>query len=116
MSKRELFNNNWRFHRGEIEVDFPPYKGAGYMMAKTESQLYGPAAYAYNDRDNDYRTRVVYTSEKWETVDLPHDYILLQTPEEKYNNTLGFFKYENAWYRKHFNKKDGKCQILSSFF
>lgn len=110
MAERILFNDNWRFHRGEIEVDFPPYKGAAYMMAKTESMLYGPAAYAYNDRPDDFRTRAVHTSEKWEKVDLPHDYVLQQTPDEKYNNTLGFFKYENAWYRKHFTLEESDRQ------
>ncbi len=103
MAEKILFNSGWRFHRGEINVDFPPYKGAAYMMAKTESMLCGPAAYAYNDRPNDYRTRAVYTSEKWEEVSLPHDYVILQTPEEKNNCALGYFKYENAWYRKHFS-------------
>ncbi|MBR5539539.1 MAG: beta galactosidase jelly roll domain-containing protein [Clostridia bacterium] len=117
MSEKILFNDDWRFHRGEIEADFPPYKGAGYMVAKTESQLYGPAAYAYNDRADDYRTRAVYTSEKWEKVNLPHDYVLLQTPEEKYNNTLGFFKYENAWYRKHFKLDESdKAKRLALYF
>lgn len=33
---------------------------------------------------------------------VPHDYIIGQEPKEENNNTLGFFRYENAWYRKHF--------------
>ncbi len=102
MSEKILFNEDWRFHRGEIEVEMPPYKGAAYMQAKTESQLTGPAAYAYNDRVNDYRMSAIYTSEKWENVELPHDYVILQEPKEEYNCGLGYFKYENAWYRKHF--------------
>lgn len=102
MAEKVLFNENWNFHRGEIEVEMPPYKGAAYMQAKTESMLTGPAAYAYNDRVNDYRMSALYTSEKWEKVDLPHDYVILQEPKEQYNCGLGYFKYENAWYRKHF--------------
>ncbi|MBQ6614193.1 MAG: DUF4982 domain-containing protein [Clostridia bacterium] len=110
MPEKILFNDGWRFHRGEIEAEYPPFKGAAYMMAKAESQLYGPAAYAYNDRPDDFRTRAVHTSEKWEMVDLPHDYVLHQTPKEEYNNTLGFFKYENAWYRKHFTLDESDMQ------
>ena len=34
MPEKILFNDDWRFHRGEIEVDTPPYKGAAYMQAK----------------------------------------------------------------------------------
>ncbi|MGN1120800.1 MAG: sugar-binding domain-containing protein, partial [Eubacteriales bacterium] len=30
------------------------------------------------------------------------DYVIHQTPEESHNNGLGYFLYENAWYRKHF--------------
>ena len=44
MAEKVLFNDDWRFHRGEIEVKMPPYKGAAYMQAKTESALTGPAA------------------------------------------------------------------------
>ena len=35
-------------------------------------------------------------------VQLPHDYVILQTPKEEENGALGYFHYENAWYRKHF--------------
>ncbi len=117
MSEKILFNDLWRFHRGEIEAEYPPFKGAAYMMAKTENMLYGPAAYAYNDRTDDFRTRAVHTSEKWEKVDLPHDYVLHQNNDEKYNNTLGFFKYENAWYRKHFTLEESdKDKRLALYF
>ncbi len=103
MAEKILWNADWMFHRGEIETKMPPYKGAAYMQAKTERMLTGPAAYAYNDRANDYRTRAVYTEEKWERVELPHDYVLLQEPSAQYNCGLGYFLYENAWYRKHFS-------------
>ncbi len=107
MAEKILFNSDWRFHRGEIEVEMPPYKGAAYMQAKTEEMLTGPAAYAYNDHVNDYRMSALYTSEKWENVTLPHDYVILQEPKEEYNCGLGYFKYENAWYRKHFKLDEG---------
>ena len=34
---------------------------------------------------------------------MPHDYIILQKPTQNNNRGLGYFKYENAWYRKEFN-------------
>ncbi len=117
MAEKILFNNDWRFHKGEIEVQMPPYKGASYMQAKTEHMLTGPAAYAYNDRINDYRTSTLYTSEKWQAVNLPHDYILLSEPDEQYNCGLGYFKYENAWYRKHFSLcEDDRTKRIALYF
>ncbi len=117
MAEKILLNIDWRFHRGEIEVEMPPYKGASYMQAKTEQMLTGPAAYAYNDRVNDYRMSALYTSEKWENVTLPHDYVLLAEPKEEYNCGLGYFKYENAWYRKHFSLcEDDKEKRLALYF
>ena len=76
MAEKILWNADWMFHRGEIETKMPPYKGAAYMQAKTERMLTGPAAYAYNDRANDYRTRAVYTEEKWERVELTFIFFL----------------------------------------
>lgn len=102
MIRKLLFNDNWRFHRGEITLKEPHYKGSCYMQAKTERMLMGPAAFSYNDRPNDYRMSALYTDERWEDVTLPHDYVIHQTPEESHNNGLGYFLYENAWYRKHF--------------
>ncbi|MBE6680189.1 MAG: glycoside hydrolase family 2 protein [Ruminococcaceae bacterium] len=117
MSEKILFNDDWRFHRGEIDFEMPPYKGAAYMQAKTEQMLTGPAAYAYNDRVNDYRMSALYTSEKWENVTLPHDYVLLAEPKEEYNCGLGYFKYENAWYRKHFSLcEDDREKRIALYF
>ena len=102
MIRKLLFNDGWRFHRGEITLKEPHYKGSCYMQAKTERMLMGPAAFSYNDRPNDYRMSALYTDERWEDVTLPHDYVIHQTPEESHNNGLGYFLYENEWYRKHF--------------
>ncbi len=117
MSKKQLFNDNWRFHRGEITTAAPHFKGASYMQAKTERMLLGPAAFAYNDRPEDYRMSALYTDEKWENVTLPHDYVILQTPSPEHNMGLGYFLYENAWYRKHFvlNEDDRDKRIAIRF-
>jgi len=117
MSEKILFNDNWLFHRGEIPLKEPHYKGASYMQAKTERMLIGPAAFAYNDRAEDYRISACYTDERWDIVNLPHDYVIHQTPDETHNNGLGYFLYENAWYRKHFTlaEEDKKRRIAVYF-
>ena len=97
-----LFNEDWRFCQGDIQVPFPPDKQMIYSQSKTERYRNGPAARAYrdiiqvNDRDTTFPT------ERWERICLPHDYVVMGTPTEVENNTRGYLKYDNAWYRKHF--------------
>lgn len=97
-----LFNEDWRFCQGDIQVLFPPDKQMIYSQSKTERYRNGPAARAYrdiiqvNDRDTTFPT------ERWERICLPHDYVVMGTPTEVENNTRGYLKYDNAWYRKHF--------------
>jgi beta-galactosidase len=64
------------------------------MQSKTETALWGPAAFDYADGG-------ARCLENWEAVDLPHDYIIRQEPKQANNNTLGYFDYHNAWYRRH---------------
>ena len=98
------FDGNWLFHRGDITYaeDFPAYQGMTYMSAKTERKRLGPASRFYNDNPDCYAENVEYKSEKWDRVTIPHDYVIDGEPDKRYNRGLGFFKYENAWYRKHF--------------
>ena len=98
------FDKDWLFHRGDIEGEkkYPPYKGISYMGAKTERCLIGPAARFYNDDPDCYSQSVEYKREKWERVTLPHDYIIGDEPDKNNNPALGFFGYDNAWYRKKF--------------
>lgn len=117
MREKIRFNEEWLFHRGDIETKEPPYKGAAYMQAKTARRLTDPAAYAYNDRPNDYRMDALYTAERWESVTLPHDYVILQAPDPNENCGLGYFKYENAWYRKHFTlTQEDKGRRIALYF
>ena len=104
MRTRERFNDCWHFHRGELDYEFPKWKGPTYMQAKTERCLMGPAAIAYNSTPDcfRYKTDGIYVTEKWEYVRLPHDYIVNGEHFEGENNALGYYKYENAWYRKTF--------------
>lgn len=102
MRERILFDNDWLFHKGDIEVKLPGRKGAAYMQAKTESKRQGPASIYYNDAVDDYRQNIEYKSELWTKISLPHDYIISGEMKEENNPGLGFFTYENGWYRKHF--------------
>ena len=102
MRKKILFDDDWLFHEGDIEVALPKVKGPIYMQAKTESKKQGPASIYYNDALDDFRNDVEYSADKWVQVSLPHDYVVSGEMSEENNPALGFFKYENGWYRKHF--------------
>lgn len=108
------FNEGWMFHEGDIEVLAPRTKGLIYQQAKTERHLIGPASMAYPDWTQAYGGMRA-TPEYWQAVETPHDYIITQTPNEKNNDTLGYFEYNNAWYRKHFTLDEadaGKRVVL----
>jgi len=99
MREKLLFDFGWMFHAGDIEIPMPVTKMPMYYHAKTERAQWGPAAY-------DYKENSPVCTEHWEMVDLPHDYIINQIPNPKNNNTLGYFKYHNAWYRNRFKLDD----------
>lgn len=101
MSKRILFTDNWLFHDGEIKTEFPATKGPVYTQSKTENKRHGPASVFYKDGVDDFVGREL-THERWEKVTLPHDYMIDSIPKETGNNSLCFYDYRNAWYRKHF--------------
>ena len=102
MRIKELFNEDWRFYKGDIPVNFPPDKQMVYSQSKTERYRNGPAARAYRDIIEVNNPAAVFPSERWERICLPHDYVVMGTPDPKENNTRGYLKYDNAWYRKHF--------------
>ena len=95
-------NGGWLFHKGDIKVPRPADKGPTYSQSKTVRKLIGPAAYSYYDRPDSYESGVDVRSEGWKHVNLPHDFIIDQDNDPAQNNAHGFFKYDNAWYRKHF--------------
>lgn len=102
MREKILFDENWLFHKGNIDTPLPAHKGAVYMQAKTERMKMGPACKDYHTVAEDYSENNAYSSETWVQVSLPHDYIIGQAPEPNENSGLGYFHYENAWYRKTF--------------
>ena len=102
MREKILFNTGWRFHQGDIEVNFPTDKGPLYVQAKTERFRMGPASIYYSDTPESFETNKCFPNEKWEYVTLPHDYVVFGTPDKNENNARGYLKYDNAWYRKKF--------------
>ena len=102
MKETLSFNQDWRFHLGDIPVEEAKLKSPMYIEAKTARKRCGPAAREYMDGTEFYNETNLISHETWLSVNVPHDYIIGQEPKEENNNTLGFFRYENAWYRKHF--------------
>lgn len=102
MHKEILLNEDWLFHKGDIEIPRPTDKGPVYMQSKTERKLIGPAAYHYYDKTDSFESHVEIRSEGWRNVNIPHDYVVAQDLCREENNAHGFLKYDNAWYRKHF--------------
>jgi len=109
MREKINFDRGWRFHKGDIELSIPSSKRPIYLGAKTERAVWGPASRNYDTGNT--------ASEFWESVDLPHDYVITGTPERENNEGLGFFKYENAWYVKKFLLEESdKNRRITLFF
>ena len=102
MREKINFDKKWLFHKGDIDIPLPADKGPVYTSSKTERMHWGPASRFYNGTPDDFSRTYELSAHKWEYVDLPHDYIIKEVPTEDQNNALGFFKYDNAWYRKKF--------------
>ncbi len=117
MRKKILFNDDWLFHKGDIKNPTSTVKGLMYIGAKTERYHIGPACKDYFAEPDSYREDIEHKAERWDRVTLPHDYIIEGVPDVRYNNALGFFKYENAWYRKNFyiDKEDFGKRITLLF-
>ncbi len=107
MREKLNFDKGWMFHRGDIEYEYPSYKGFSYISAKTERVHIGPASRYYIPDPDSYELDRLQMAETWKQVNLPHDYIIEGVPQEQYNNALGFFKYDNAWYVKRFRTQPG---------
>ncbi|MCQ2430969.1 MAG: DUF4982 domain-containing protein [Clostridia bacterium] len=117
MRERISLDRGWRFHRGDLDYGPVRDKGPMYIQAKTERKLFGPAARLHPANGDSYSLDKEINPEHWDVVDLPHDYIVLGTPDEHENNALGYFHYDNAWYRKIFRltKEDEGKRICIYF-
>ena len=109
MREKIKIDKDWWFHKGDITEDFPSIKRPAYLSAKTERALWGPAWKDYDVK--------AWRAELWENIDLPHDYVIKELPEKKYNQALGFFPYHNAWYIKKFTLDEAdKKRRIALFF
>ena len=102
MREKILFNDNRKFHKGDFPKQNTVCKGPDYIGAKNERMVLGPASYNYSDNSDSYEPCDICPDNR-ETVNLPHDYIIEQVPDQNNPQALGYFHYENGWYRKHFN-------------
>lgn len=100
MREKILLNKNWLFHLGDVKNEYPTYKGFSYISAKTERYHIGPASKDYFTTDDSYEDDKAHNGETWECVELPHDYVIRELPDKKYNCALGFVPYKNGWYVK----------------
>jgi beta-galactosidase len=102
MREKLLFDFNWKFHQGDLDVPFATAHGPTVRHAKTARAMWGPAAKAYDDDNSEGPGKDVLNPVQWDDVRLPHDYIVKQVPKAKNNGSFGYFTYENAWYRNRF--------------
>ncbi len=117
MREKIKLNEHWQFHLGDLPKPDFKAKGPTYVQAKTERMKAGPACYYYIDDPDIFCYDGYANPDYWETVNLPHDYIIKQEPKQENNNTLGYFKYENSWYRRHFNlEKDDADKRITLYF
>ncbi len=111
------FDCGWLFHKGDIDCSLPNRKGPVYTSAKTERMHVGPASRFYGSEEvDDFNREHEFCREEWEYVNLPHDYMITETPSEHENPARGFFPCKNAWYRKYFtlssDDKDKRITLL----
>ncbi len=94
-------NYGWKFHRGEIEYDAIRGHFATYMHSKAQS---GQNA-----------ATPLFCEDDFETVDLPHDYVISTQPSEAFNASQGSYHRDPAWYRRSFELEEsdrGKRMVL----
>lgn len=109
MREKINLDKGWMFHKGDIKTELSTKKAIVYDEAKTERALRGPASRNYNTSST--------AAERFEKVDLPHDYVIYETPMPEGNEGLGFYPYHNAWYVKKFRlSEEDKSKRLALFF
>ena len=96
------FNENWYFHKGDIQTNTPNYKAYMYMSSKTERMQTGPACRHYKLTIDEWYGRAEHKCDNWEKVSLPHDFVVQSTPTEKSNGSFGYLEKDDAWYIKSF--------------
>ena len=80
---------DWRFHRGDIEIDGGKGHADVYRSTKTGG-MRGPA------------TKNSFDDSMWESVNLPHDYMREAPYSAEEMGNHGYRVFSNGWYRKTF--------------
>ena len=102
MRKTFNFDPEWRFHLGDIQGTKKNSHTDAYYVTKAGRQ-YNPASKDWDDGG-------------WQTVDLPHDYIVGMPFSPDTDISHGYHVKENSWYRKVFllpRELAGKHVLLS---
>src|SRR6266850_2463181 len=83
-SPREItsLDRDWRFHRGDIPGVLPDH--STNLNLSPASALLGPA----------------YDDSSWQSVNIPHDYIVEGAFDPKSEKQHGYLPVEPGWYRK----------------
>lgn len=117
MREKLLINKGWKYLPDTEPVAIPKNTAGMYRSAKTERLQWGPGNYYNYDGQWAIDETQPPVVQRWETVDLPHDYIISQTPDESETNSLGYFSYHSAWYRRHltFDESDQGRRIAIYF-
>ncbi len=90
MRETLLLNDSWLYHADAPGLYPEENDVLRYIEAKTECRKWGPAARDYIE------------GLSWDSVQLPHDFIIPQAPVRGSSWAEGHFTYHNAWYRRHF--------------
>lgn len=93
-------NKNWFFHRGDIVYPEPRTKGYAHRIARLERAKTPPANRFYEPNVGKINPDLVVPP-SFESVDLPHDYIIKDEPKEDRSDAWGYVEYVPAWYIKH---------------
>ena len=104
------FNENWYFHRGDIQTNTPSYKAYMYMSSKTERMQTGPACRHYALTIDEWYGKAEHKCDDWERVSLPHDFVIQGTPTSASNGSFGFLEKDDAWYIKSFTLAESDKQ------
>ncbi len=107
MREKILMDQGWRYLPESAGIPVAKTKAGMYISAKTERLKWGPGCRTHIDTPEYWSFESELPPERWEAVDLPHDYIICQTPDRAETGALGFFHYHCAWYRKHFTLSPG---------
>ena len=102
MREKIRFNRDWRFLPDPPPDPVVKTKAGMYLSAKTERLKWGPGAWKHNDTPDFWSLTDELPNERWESVNLPHDYIVGQPVRADEAGALGFFRCFPAWYRRHF--------------